>query len=207
MILVDVLSDTIYRGQAVTQLDQLLDGNTKFPVKTAQIYGLRQIARQQPDKVKKFANHQGQRAQSRYDKENRRRKPRTNVLQSLQAEIDFWSIVANLCSDSVPHWSVPNEGQSYLPLELQNSQDTSRRERRELRTRQKKWFEQWKNDHIPAFFERFCTHCLYYIAKSEMGQLGSGNTNETDQLSQQEQNNNHDGGAMQTALQQVNLVE
>ena len=54
MTIVDLLSDTVYRDQARQQLDALLGEIRKFPVKTAQIYGLRQIARQQPEQVKEL---------------------------------------------------------------------------------------------------------------------------------------------------------
>ena len=200
---VDMLSDTTYREQAVRQLHQLLGNASEFPVESTQIYGLRQIARQQPGKVAEFARHQGARAKK----------------LKHQAEVGFWTLVVNLCGDLPDHWSVKREGHRYLPVELRDEnrrevpgatpQETEQNQQHNnrLRTGRRGWLEEWENEHIPAFFERFCTHCLYYIAKSEMGQLGSGNTNETDQLSQQEQNNSQDGGAMQTALQQVNLVE
>ena len=207
MTLVHLLSDTVYPQQAVKQLHQLLDGANEFPVKAAQIYGLRQIARQEPKRIREFAKHQGQRAKSRYDAEDDRKNPRDSVLQSLQAEIDFWTLIDNLCNGTTFNWSVIQERDSHIPEDLQNRPDMSRRERRKLGECRDKWSEQWDNEHIPAFFERFCTYCLYCIAKAEMRQLGSINIDETDQLSQQEQNDSQDGGAMQTALQQANLVE
>ena len=75
MTLVDLLSDTVYRQQAVKQLHQLLGSDNQFPVETTQIYGLRQIARQEPERIGDFATHQRQRAQSRYEAENDRRNP------------------------------------------------------------------------------------------------------------------------------------
>ena len=197
MINVDLLSDTTYREQAVEQLDQLLGNSSKFPVKSTQIYGLRQIARQEPERIGDFATHQRQRAQSRYDAENDRRNPRDSNLQSLQAEIDFWTLVDNLCSSGTSNWSLTEERDSHIPVDLQNRPDLSRRERRELNERKEKWFEQWKKEHFPAFFERFCTHCLYCIAMAD----------ETDQSSQREQNDCQAGGAMQTAFQQANRFE
>ena len=73
--LVDLLSDTVYREQAVKRLDCLLGASEKFPVQKAQLYGLRQIARQEPTKVRTFANCQRERAKRK-------------------AEIDFWSPLA-----------------------------------------------------------------------------------------------------------------
>ena len=202
MTSVYLLSDTTYRQQAVRQLSQLLENASEFPVKSTQIYGLRQIARQQPDKVADFARHQGERAEK----------------LEKQAEVDFWTLVANLCGDLPDYWSVRREGRRCLPVELRDEnrrevpgatqQETTQNQQHNnrLRTGQRGWLEEWANEHIPAFFERFCTHCLFCIAKAEMGQLRSVTADETNQLSQQEQSNSQDGGAMQTALQQANLT-
>ena len=207
MTLVDLLSDTIYRQQVAQQLHQLLGNDKKFPVEPSQIHGLRQIARQEPERIEGFANHQGQRAQSRYDAEDEKSRPRAEVLQKWETEVNFWTLVANFCGDSPDRWSVIQERNSRLPAELQNRPDMSRRERREIGERRDKWCERWDNEHIPAFFERFCTHCLFCIAKAEMGQLGGGDTNETDPSAQQDQSDNQSGGAMETAFEQANLVE
>ena len=201
MTLVDLLSDTVYRPQAVQQLYQLLDGADEFPVKAAQIYGLRQIARQEPEKVKVFADHQRQRAERKCETASQ------NAQQRLESEIEFWTLVANLCNGTTVSWSVIQERDSHIPANLQNRSDMSRRERREIGERRDEWCEQWDNEHIPAFFERFCTHCMFCIAKAEMGQLASESANEVDELAQQEQNDNQVGDAMQTAFQQANLVE
>lgn len=138
---VALLSDTTYPREAVEQLDRLLgDRNAPFPVKSAQIHGLRQIARQQPDKVKAFADHQ------------RKRAARDN-------EKDFWQLVGNLCSDSTSSWSVPKEAQAHLPVELRDKKIP----RKQLREQQRTWLAHWTAEHIPAFFERFCTEALYRI--------------------------------------------
>ena len=200
---VDMLSDTTYREQAVRQLHQLLGNAGEFPVKSSQIYGLRQIARQQPDKVSKFAKHQGERA----------------AKLGKQTEVDFWALVANLCSDSASGWSVPKQGHNYLPEELGDQyfldipgttpQETQQNQghNNKLKKIRQEWFRHWNNEHIPAFFERFCTHCLYCIGKAEMGQLRGEDTNETDQQTQQEQSENLGEEAMHAAFQQANLVE
>ena len=219
MTLVNLLSDTVYRQQAVRQLHQLLDGADEFPVEPTQIHGLRQIARQEPERVGDFANHQGQRAQSRYDAENERSNPRTDVLQKWETEVNFWTLVANFCGDSPGHWSVKKEGHSYLPQELSDDnlrkvEGATQQERQQIRQHnntikreRREWLEKWDSEHIPVFFERFYTHCLFCIAKAEMGQLASESANKVDELAQQDQSNSQDGGAMQTAFQQANLVE
>ena len=151
---VALLSDTTYPREAVKQLDTLLgDRNAPFPVKSAQIHGLRQIARQQPSKVKAFADHQ------------RKRAARDN-------EKDFWQLVGNLCSPSTSSWSVPKEARAHLPVELRDEKiparqpgmtQEERRLRKQLREQQQTWLARWTAEHIPAFFERFCTEALYRI--------------------------------------------
>ena len=36
-----------------------------------------------------------------------------------------------------------------------------RMHRNQLKKRRQEWIEEWTKEHIPAFFERFCTHALY----------------------------------------------
>lgn len=170
MMLVDRLSDTTYREQAVEQLDQLLDSMGTFPVKVTQIYGLRQIARQQPEKVEDFASHQRERAERKLKNASESAKPK------LKDEIAFWELVDKLCGDSASNWSLQKEGYCYLPEKLREENIPARRKgmthdeqrhRNELRSCQRKWLEEWKNEHIPAFFERFCTHSIYRLGLAE----------------------------------------
>ena len=198
---VDLLSDTIYCQQAVKQLHQLLGGANEFPVKATQVYGLRQIARQEPEKVEIFAGHQRERAERKYETASQ------NGQQRLKFEIEFWTLVADLCNGTTSNWSVILERDSHIPADLQSRSGMSRREGKELRERRKEWDKQWDNEHIPAFFERFCTHCLYCIGKAEMGQLGGEDTAETHQQTQQEQSEGLGQEAMHAAFQQANLSE
>ncbi len=164
---VDLLSDTIYCEQAVKQLNKILGNASIFPVAYSQIYGLRQIARQQPHKVLPFAQHQNERA----EKLNK------------AAEVDFWSLVAELCKPYNPsdaNWSVCREGTNYLPEGIREQdippkrkgmQQKEQSERNQLRKKQKEWLKQWEKEHIPAFFERFCTECLYRKTMIETAEL------------------------------------
>ena len=170
MTRVDLLSDTTYPQQAEGQLDKLLGNSDKFPVEATQIYGLRQIARQQPREVKKFANHQRERTQRKEENASERTKP------ALQAEIEFWDLVADLCGNSTSDWSVLKEAHPHLPVELRDENIPKKQEckthgdlsrRNKLKKSQKEWLEQWENEHIPAFFERFCTHSLYRLGLAE----------------------------------------
>lgn len=165
---VALLSDTTYPREAVKQLDTLLgDRNAPFPVKSAQIHGLRQIARQQPDKVQEFARKQRTRV------ERKRETASANTVSKLDAEIAFWTLVDNLCSSSTSPWSVEKEAQAYLPMELRDENiparqpgmtQEERRQRNQRKKQQQTWLEEhWTPEHIPAFFERFCTEALYRI--------------------------------------------
>jgi hypothetical protein len=199
MTYVDLLSDTTYRQQAVGQLDSLLGNSTQFPVETSQIYGLRQIARQQPSKVNNFAEHQMERAQRKLERASR------TAQQKLQSEIDFWTLVDNLGNNESSDWSVLKEGHSHLPEDIREENippkkecktTEQRKERDVLRKRQKDWLEQWVNEHIPAFFERFCTHCLYCKAMMEMDQSRDENNVEA----QPEENGAEGNSAIREAI-------
>jgi len=163
MTIFDLLSDTTYRDRAVRELHPLVQNADKFPVADSQIHGLRQIARQQPTRVSEFARHQKKRAEK----------------LEKQTEVDFWDLVMNLCDNSSSDWSIRKEGHAHLPEELREENipakcpDMTPEEqghRKELRKRQRRWLDQWSNEHIPVFFQRFCTQCLYRKSLIEMHQ-------------------------------------
>ena len=173
MTILDLLSDTVYRDQAVKKLHPLVQNATEFPVETSQIHGLHEIARQQPASVSDFATHQKERAE-------RKHKIASETAQlKLEAEIDFWNLVENLCDASTSDWSVRKEGHAHLPEELREENIPEKRpgmipeeqtHRNQLRKRQREWLNRWTNEHIPVFFQRFCTQCLYRKALIEMHQ-------------------------------------
>ncbi len=170
MTTLDVLSDTVYREQANMYLDQLI-GKTidgKLPVKKTQIYGLREIARKQPHRVIGYAKHQRDRAETQIENCSRHVRPK------LQNESDFWKMVESLCI-SLTSWSVRSEGIQHLPSEICESSipqnitgmtQADRAKRKQLKQRQKEFLDRWTEQHVPAFFERFCTHALYRLVVS-----------------------------------------
>lgn len=167
MTVLDQLSDTVYREQAVKQLDDLLRNCETFPVDKTQLYGLRQIARQEPDKVGTFARHQRERAERKLEQVSERGRPK------LQAEVNFWTLVDKFCNTS-SQWSVLAEGLAHAPAELRNipakykgMAQAERTHHNKIKAEQRKWLAQWTNDHVPAFFERFCSHALYCRATSQ----------------------------------------
>ena len=105
----DLLSDTVYFLGACRSLDRLLRSCEKFPVQRSQIYGLRQIARQEPGRVHDFAIHQRERAERKQENVSERGRFR------LQTEIDFWSLVNQLCDSTTDSWSVRRTGLEYAP--------------------------------------------------------------------------------------------
>ena len=173
MTTLDLLSDTVYCEQAVRQLDCLLGTCETFPVRKTQIYGLRQIARQEPGKVAEFAKHQSARAKRKQEQVSERAK------LGLQAEIDFWDLVHRFCDSSSP-WSVLTEGWKHAPPDLQadipprykGMSSDERTRRNQLKARQQAWLARWTKDHVPAFFERFCTYALYCLEMSLPGTSG-----------------------------------
>ena len=165
MTTVDLLSDTVYRDQARDQLNKLLKDMDAFPVQRSQIYGLRQVARQQPLKVAEFAEHQRGRAEHKKESAGR------NAQIRLESEIKLWELVKRL-RDSTPGWSVHAEAKQHLPDKLSDENipanrpgmtSDERRARNQLRGQQRKWITAWETNHVPAFFERFCTHALYRL--------------------------------------------
>ena len=166
MTSLDVLSDTLYSQQAVVQLDRLLEAGDPFPVEKSQLYGLRQIARQQPLKVSSFAEKQRKRVERKMENT----KLGSPNFQCMEDEVLFWKLVTDLC-DSTPSsqgWSLAQTAGSHLPPELDQVPDRQpgmtnedRTRRNQLRKERRDWEQAWYEAHIPAFFEHFCTHCLY----------------------------------------------
>ena len=160
----DLLADTVFPGEARRAVETVVEVCGDIPVEVTQIHGLRQIARQQPDKIFRFARHQRERAEKRRNSE----------------ETEFWSLVGYLCSGSTGQsgwssegWSLHEEARNRLPEELQhppNRQDMKTNEDRQRRNRmireQTRLLDEWKAKGVPAFFERFCAQCLYRRAST-----------------------------------------
>ena len=173
MTILDLLSDTTYRNQAVKALhplEQSANELKKFPVETSQIHGLSEIARQQPARVSEFARHQKERAERKREIASEEKKP------DFDPEINFWDLVVRLSEGSTSDWSVRKEGHDRLPEELREENIPEKRpgmipqeqtHRNQLRKRQREWLNRWTNEHIPVFFQRFCTQCLYRKAIME----------------------------------------
>ena len=169
MTSLDVLSDTLYRQQAVVQLDRLLEAGDPFPVEKSQLYGLRQIARQQPLKVSGFAEKQ----RKRVERKMKNTKNGSSIFQRMEDEVRFWKLVTDLCDSSPSNqdWTLGQTAGSHLPPELNQVPDRQkgmthedRTRRNQLKKEKREWEQAWYEAHIPAFFERFCTHYLFRMA-------------------------------------------
>jgi hypothetical protein len=165
---IQVLSDTTFSTHATEAVDTLVDANG-CPVKRSQISGLRQIAVNQPRSVKEFAEHQRRRAERRMENASR------NAQEKIEKEIEFWKLIANLVDGKRPRclWSLQQEAEGALPQDLKvESTPAGANLTREEQTRraatkklQHDWLVAWKDLHCPAFFQRFCAHYLYCLAK------------------------------------------
>ena len=168
MNIADLLSDTVYREQACKCLDDMIRGCKRFPITKAQIYGLRQIAGQQPWEIKDYAERQRSRAA---------RQESTHVHE----EVAFWTLVGDVC-DSMSRWSTRKEGLKHAPECLREENIPARRDvrtneersrRNELKARQQQWLVHWEKEHVPAFFDRFCTHALYLLECIKSNERGT----------------------------------
>ena len=166
------LSDTVYRDKAIEMVDGFVSehGEHGTPITRNQIHGLRQIAVQQPHQIKAFADHQRQRVEKKLETAGQSSQPK------LEAEAAFWKLVADLCDPGKLRWSPAAEAEAQIPPELReenipakadckSNEDRSRR--RQLMTQRKQWLQQWNAQHVPAFFQRFCTQYLYQLGKRE----------------------------------------
>ncbi|GIW92211.1 MAG: hypothetical protein KatS3mg110_0252 [Pirellulaceae bacterium] len=166
---VDLLSDTVYRDQAMAIVQEFVRQHGT-PVKRSQIHGLRQISLQEPLSVKSFADHQRQRVEKKLET------TRGPTASRLEAEKEFWKLVSDLSSATSASWSVVQEAEHYAPEYLREQNIPSkapsatpeeRQQRNRLLAERKTWMERWLETHIPAFFQRFCTEYLYYLALEE----------------------------------------
>lgn len=113
----------------------------RWPVKPTQIKGLLQVARQQPDRVKEFA-------QKQYDKAS----GRSHSSDASQVT-DFWSLVLELVGGASHGfgWSLTKARQEAMPEHLRPVKQQDRVE----------WERTWNAAHVPAFFRSFCIYYLY----------------------------------------------
>jgi len=172
MALVDQLSDTVYRDKAIEILAEFVAEYAEHgtPVDRSQIHGLRQIAIQQPGVIKKFADHQRERVEKKLETAGPKSRPK------LETQAAFWKLIADLCEPKKLPWSPAKQAESQMPAELQEQNipakadcktNDDRSRRKQLKAQQKQWLEQWNTEHVPAFFQRFCTHYLYQLGKRE----------------------------------------
>jgi len=178
MLDVPIAADTDFGERAILEVEQYVkkhaapqySGPEEWPIARSQISGLRQIAMREPEQLKDFAEHQRQKVAARLEattKEERK--------QELLGEIAFWELIKNLCDGKPPktHWSLAQAREQALPPELQEEKlpagaqltKEQQQARKEKQERRKQWLRQWNRDYYAAFFQRFCAHYLYLMAR------------------------------------------
>jgi hypothetical protein len=164
-----VLSDTTFSVQAAAAVDGFMHTNG-CPVKRSQISGLRQIATNQPSRVKDFAEHQRRRAERRMQNASR------HAQDKIQKEVDFWKLIANLCDGRPPRcsWSLQQEAEAALPEHLKVAPTVpggkltkeEQAQRAATKKQQHDWLVSCKDQYHRAFFQRFSAHYLYRLGQS-----------------------------------------
>ncbi len=155
---VHIVSDTTFVERVAETLDPFVQANG-CPVGRSQLSGLRQIAFNQPNRVKDFAHHQQQRAERKMLSTSR------TAQERFQHEIEFWKLIADLCEGRQPRvgWSLLQEADASLPQKLKT--ESTGPEAKSAKEERKRWLAAWQRQHYPAFFQRFCAHYLYCLGK------------------------------------------
>ncbi|MCA9071072.1 MAG: hypothetical protein KDA84_19225 [Planctomycetaceae bacterium] len=115
MMSLNLLIDEELRVQANKALDDFIPIQedpppirSDFPVRTAQLNGLREIAEQQPLKVVTFANHQREKAASKKGEKNER-------------VAAFWQLVAHLVNRPESQgWSLKQMAEAHPEYQLED---------------------------------------------------------------------------------------
>jgi hypothetical protein len=145
------------------------NNNDDFPVTRTQISGLLQIARNEPGKIAYFAEKQRAKVEARLQSRNR-------PDQLLVAQRDFWNLVYQVCTGRITfpnfNWSLPAERDKAMPGELlgteQHTGKTAPEQagaKKRVQEERQRWQHQWDQQHYPIFFQRFCSHYVYEMAK------------------------------------------
>jgi hypothetical protein len=158
-----VLVETTLRDTAIAAADEFVRGHG-HAVKRAQIKGLRQIAENEPAKVRDFAGHQREKAQERAAKARGERQAEH------AAAVDFWRLVGDLCTaNGKGDWSLLVERKGCVPEALRPEKQASgaRLSKEEQDALKKKkddlqaWERAWDARCYPPFFQAFCAHYLH----------------------------------------------
>lgn len=176
-ITVDVNIDTWLADKARTAVDyyiknalpERLPDPDKWAVKASQIKGLQQIARQQPERLKDFAEKQ-------LDKATKRAQQGSDEARAREEQVmAFWKLVLELVAGRAAGfgWSLEAARSAAMPQHLRQVPQgkAATREEQEARRMQKeereRWEQMWNAAHVPAFFRMFCIHYLYRMYNSK----------------------------------------
>lgn len=182
MLDIDIAADTELGQRAINAANKYVKDNAaesyqredRWLIARSQITGLRQIAVNEPSQIGRFADHQRKKDEAKLA--NTRQEERQ---RELQAKIDFWKLVKELCDGRAPKsaWSLTQERDQALPNDLEDEKLPSgaqltkeqQAERKEKRERWERWNRRLEQDHYAAFFQRFCIHYLYEMSLRTQG--------------------------------------
>jgi hypothetical protein len=173
---IDLLADNQLREEAIRTIE-VFPQQHYLSIKRKQIAGLRQLAANEPQKMAQFALTHQTRAEKRLEKH-----PSPNAVSNLEAEIEFWKIVTQICKDQTlaGHWNLqatieqrigPRPKLARIAGNLTPEQQRQRAdERKQVEVAQREWdaarrelFEQL----CDVFFQHFCIHYLYRYQPKE----------------------------------------
>jgi hypothetical protein len=166
----EIEADTDLRERAVAAVDSFVEKHG-CPVARAQIAGLRQVAANEPGELVDFAENQRRRADARMQL------ARGDRQEHFAAEASFWELVRALCNGTAPKypWSLTQARDQALPAGLRVEKQPpgarlSKEEHaaiKERKDRRDAWHRRWESGRYAAFFQRFCAHYLYHLARQE----------------------------------------
>jgi hypothetical protein len=176
MLDINIAADTELGQRAIDAAANYVRDHVHGPlIARAQIAGLRQVAANEPAKVGEFTEHQRSKVAEKLAK-----MPNEDRRRELEAEIAFWELVRGLCEGRSPKfaWSLAQACTQALPADLADEKQQAGAQRtkeqqaakKDKKERRDRWEQQWKLDHYAAFFQRFCAHFLYEMAKRTQGE-------------------------------------
>jgi hypothetical protein len=140
-----------------------------WPISRAQLLGLRQIARNEPERIVEFAAKQKEKRQRELERTTREERK-----QEIQQELEFWKLIQGLCGgQKVPwfSWSMRQLEEKLIPGELRDEPlapgtkltPEQQNERAKRKKQREDWLRQWRQRYYPLFFQRFTIHLLYRL--------------------------------------------
>ncbi|MDW8078427.1 MAG: hypothetical protein RMJ16_06015 [Thermoguttaceae bacterium] len=158
----DVLNDLEIHDEAVKAAQSFVEEHlhqmefakdSEWPIKRAQLNGLRELAEKEPSKIADFARHQKEKSAKSQDKDC--------------AEA-FWDCVEKLLQGRQRDWSLAKAREEARPKDWVNVAKAGKltpEEERARRQKNEQWDKEWNREVVPAFFRTFCIEIIYQLQK------------------------------------------